>query len=195
MKGNFILLITLFISTIGQAQSVRLNPKIDIDTLTIWMEYPNEIDVKLKPRIQNSVNNAIDKFNELQSGFTVVLDTTITTTSMKMNLGAINYVGKKENIIWTGIGLATIAGHAYAISAAGFTLPILLLRSTFCEVQINTSKGLVTNKPTQSKFFINPVGMYRKIEKQKDKIVLKTEKELFKFLKNLGKQDEINNRR
>jgi hypothetical protein len=194
MKRNYVLLIILLISTIGQAQSVTLNPELDIDTLAIWMDYSDEIESELQSRLQESVINAIDKFNAEQSGFIVVLDSMQTTTSMRMNMGAINYVDKKDNLIWTGVGLVTLAGHAYAISTVGFTLPILLLRSTVSVVQIETSLGLVTNKPKLSRFFINPFGMYMKIEKQKDKMVLKTEKATFKFLKNLSKQDERNNR-
>ena len=193
MKANYILLITLFISTIGHSQSIKLNPKLDIDTLTIWMDYSDEIEPELQSRLQESVIKSIDKFNAEKSGFIVVLDSMKSATSMSMNMGEINYVETKDNLIWTGIGLITLAGHAYAISAMGFTLPILLLRSTVSEVQIKTSEGLVTNKPKLSRFFVNPFGMYTKIEKQKDKMVLKTDKVLFKFFKNLGKQDEKNN--
>ena len=194
MKRNYVLLIILLISTFGHAQSVKLNPELDIDTLAIWMDYSDEIESELQARLQESVINAIEKFNAEQSGFIVILDSMHTTTSMRMNMGAINYVDKKDNLIWTGVGLVTLAGHAYVISAIGFTLPILLLPSTVSKVQIETSLALVTNKPKLSRFFINPFGMYRKFEKQKDKMVLKTEKATFKFLKNLGKQDERNNR-
>ena len=168
---------------------MKLNPEIDIDTLSIWMNYSDEIEPEFQTRLHESVLKAITKFNAEQSGFTVLLDSMKTKTSMTMNMAAIDYVDRKDNLIWTGVGLATLVGHAYVISAVGFTLPILLLPSTVSEVKVIASEGLITNKPKLSRFFINPFGMYRKTEKQKDRMVLKTEKVLINFLKKLGKQD------
>lgn len=181
-------------STIGKAQLVKLNPELNLDTLSFWMDYSKEIEVGLQTKFQESVKEAVNRFNAEESGFIVINDSMQSNYSMRMKMGAINYVDRKDNIIWTGVGLVTLAGHAYAVSSFGFTLPILLMPSTLSKVEIETSKGLVTNNPRFSKFFINPFGMYRSIDKQKEKMVKKTEKVLFKFLKDLGKQDKRNNK-
>lgn len=190
---HILILLTLLLSTTGEAQSVKLNPVLKIDTLTIWMDYSDEITEELQLRLQESVVKAVNRFNLEEKGFKVILDSARTLTSMRMKMGAIDYVDAKDNILWTGIGLVTLAGHAYAISATGITLPFLLLPSTFSKVQIETSKGLVTNKPKFSRFFINPFGMYKRIIKQENNMVKKAEKSLFKFLLKLGKQYEKNN--
>lgn len=169
MKRNYVLLIILLISVIGNAQSIKLNPALDIDTLAIWMDYSDEIEPELKSKFQESVINAIDKFNTEQNGFFVVLDSMPSTTSMRMNMGAINYVDKKDNLIWTGVGLITLAGYAYAISALGFTLPILLLPSTVSEVQIETSKDLVKTNLNYHGFSLTHLGCIGKLINRKIK--------------------------
>lgn len=195
MRQTILILFLVTFSLNGKTQSIRLNPEIEIDTLAICMDYSEEIDLDLQNRFQNSVVNAIDKFNVEHIGFIVIIDSTHYDQSMKMEMGPINYVDGKDNALWTGIGVITLAGHVYAIATWGFTLPILLLPSTKSKVQIEVSENLVINKPRMNRIFINPFGMYMKVEKQNDKMVRKLEKKLYKFFRQLGKQEEKNNRR
>ncbi|NCA85861.1 MAG: hypothetical protein EOM83_09845 [Clostridia bacterium] len=194
MKQYSFIIIILLTSNMGSAQLVKLSKDIDIDTLRMWMNYSYQIEPELAQDIQKSVTVALGRFNSRPIGFVAVLDSTPSKFSMKMNMGEINYVDNKDDLIWTGIGLVTLAGHVYLISTIGWTLPILLLPSTVSEVSLEPSLNLVTNKPKQNRFFVNPMGYLRKKEKQKEKMVSKMEKVLYRFLKNLGKQDERNNR-
>jgi len=194
MKRISILTILLSLSTFVVGQNIKLNKEINIDTLTIWVDYSEQIEPELTKKIQESVLAAVERFNSEPIGFMVNLTLDSSNFSMKMTVGEIDYVVKKDNILWTSVGLLTLAGHVYAISTIGWTLPILLIPSTVSEVQIQTSENLVTNKPKQNRIFINPMGYLRKKEKQNEKIVLKTEKVLYRFLKRIGKQDERNNR-
>ncbi|MAC96665.1 MAG: hypothetical protein CMC96_14330 [Flavobacteriales bacterium] len=109
-----------------------------------------------------------------------------------MQFDSIKYVERKHNIIWTGVGLLTIAANAYLISTASIILPFVLTPAAIAKGNLKTSKGLLTNK--YRKFWINPSGYLRKKEKQREKIVNYTEKKTYRFLKNLGKQDRRNNR-
>src|SRR5690554_2123961 len=194
MKRISILTILLSLSTFVVGQNIKLNKEINIDTLTIWVDYSEQIEPELTEKIQESVLTAVERFNNEPIGFVVDLTLDSSNFSMKMTVGEIDYVVKKDNILWTSVGLLTLAGHVYVISTIGWTLPILLIPSTVSEVQIQTSENLVTNKPKQNRIFINPMGYLRKKEKQNEKIVLKTEKVLYRFLKRIGKQDERNNR-
>jgi len=78
---------------------VKLNPEVDIDTLSIWMNYSDEIEPEFQTRLHESVLKAITKFNAEQSGFTVLLDSMKTKTSMTMNMAAIDYVDRKDNTV------------------------------------------------------------------------------------------------
>jgi len=195
MRQAILTLFLLTFSLTGKTQSIQLNPEIELDTLAIWMDYSKEIDPALQNRFQKSVLQAIDKFNLEEIGFMVILDSTKYDHSMRMEMGPINYVDGKDNVIWTGVGIITLAGHVYAIATWGFTLPILFLPSTMSKIQIEVSKNLVVNKSKMNRIFVNPFGMYMKVDKQNDKMVKKLEKKLYKFFKQLGKQEEKNNRR
>ena len=99
LKRNYCLFILLFVSIFATAQSVKLNPEVDIDTLSIWMNYSDEIEPEFQTRLHESVLKAITKFNAEQSGFTVLLDSMKTKTSMTMNMAAIDYVDRKDNTV------------------------------------------------------------------------------------------------
>lgn len=188
MKQTLSLILLLCFNFLAPAQSIRLNPAINIDTLSIRMEYAEDIDSELQDRFEGSVLRAIQEFNQEDRSFIIQLDSSQSTTSLLLQMSSIDYVDKKDNLLWTGVGLVCLAGHVYAISTWGITAPILLFPSTYSKIQIQASESLFLSPAKRNQLFINPFGMYRKKEKQKDKMVKKLEKKLYCLFIQLNKQ-------
>lgn len=176
------------------AQTIKLNKAIDVDTLKLELSFCDLLDSALRNSIEKSTRKAIISFNEKNIGFAATLDSSNTKTTLRLLVGELNYVTKKESFLWTGVGLATLVGHVYVISAVGWTLPILLIPSVTSKVVLEPSKGLFSNHIRHNKVHFNPSGYFRSFEKQEQKIGEKSEKIIYRLLKNLGKQDRKNHK-
>lgn len=193
MKHLLFISLLLAFSTITNAQVYKLNKAINLDTLHLSVEFSDKFESDLSTQIANQVKKGVDRFNKKEIGFYAVLDSNKSGDYIVMQFDSIKYVEKKHNILWTGLGLATLATHAYVVATVGMTAPILFIPATKAKVQLETSENLLSNKPKYRRIFINPSGYLRKKAKQRKKIVDYTEKKTYRFLKNLGKQDRRNN--
>mgnify|MGYP000120857532 CR=1 FL=1 len=191
MKHLFLISLLLTFSVITNAQVYKLNKAISLDTLHLSVEFSDKFEPDLSNQLVNQIKKGVDRFNKKEIGFYATLDTNKSDDYIIMQFDSIKYVERKHNIIWTGVGLLTIAANAYLISTASIILPFVLTPAAIAKGNLKTSKDLLTNK--YRKFWINPSGYLRKKEKQKEKIVNYTEKKTYHFLKNLGKQDWRNN--
>lgn len=181
----------ILFSNVINAQVYKLNKSINLDTLHLSVEFSDKFDSNLSTQIANQVKKGIDRFNKKEIGFYAVLDSTKSVDYIVMQFDSIKYVERKHNILWTGVGLVTLAANAYLISTASIIMPVILTPAAIAKSNLKTSENLLTNK--YRKFWINPSGYLRKKEKQREKIVNYTEKKTYRFLKNLGKQDRRNN--
>lgn len=193
MKNYLLFYILFVIGSVSSAQALRLNKQLKLDTIHLSVEFSDKFEPALMTQIEDQVKKGVDRFNKKEIGFYAVLDSTRKGDYIVMQFDSIKYVEKKHNILWTAVGLLTLATHAYVVATVGMTAPILLIPATMAKVQLETSENLLTNKPKFRRIFINPSGYLRKKKKQKEKIVDFTEKATYRLLKNLGKQDRRNN--
>ena len=181
-------------SSLYSQQGLKLDRNLKLDTLRIWINYPVDFDSVMIAKYDSIFDSTVSQFNESAS-FIVEKDSINPNNRIIMKMESIKYVDTKRNILSTGLSLALIGGHAYLISAYGWTIPIwpILLPATVSKVNLQIDQKMIISKPI-AKIWISSNGYLMKKDKQSQKFEENFDKDIYKFLKKIDKQNIKNNK-
>lgn len=192
-----VVLIAIF-SLIGLTLYSQQGPKLDrgikVDTLRVWINYPADFNNAQIIEYDSIFDSMVTNFNRAAS-FVVLKDSLNLHNRIIMNMESIKYVDTKRNILSTGLSLALIGGIVYMISSYGWTIPIwpILLPGTVSKVNLQIDPKMVSSRPI-GKTWIGSNGYLMKKDKQEQKFKQNFNKDIYKFLKKIDKQNIKNNK-
>jgi hypothetical protein len=181
----FVLLTTLVSSALYSQHGLKLDKNIKLDTLRIWITYPDDFEKDLVMKFDSIFERAISRFNE-DAFYFVEIDSTNPDNRIIMKMESLKYVDTKRNILSAGLSLALIGGHIIMISSYAWTIPVwpILLPATVSKINLQIDKNMIISKP-ESRTWISSNGFLMNKEKQTQKFESKFDKDIYRFLKKL----------
>lgn len=185
---------TLISSALYSQHGLRLDKTIKLDTLRIWVNYPADFEKDMIMRFDSIFESTVSRLNE-EVSFFVEIDSVNPNNRILMNMESIKYVDTKRNILSTGLSLILVGGHVFMISTYGWTIPIwpILLPATVSKVNLHIDQNMITSKP-ESRTWISSNGYFMKKEKQSRRFERKFDKDIYKYVKSIDRQNVKNNK-
>ncbi len=144
MKKFLFLYFVGFINVQGNAQILKLNRTIDIDTLHVWLSYHSAIDATTHKSIDSGFINSISNYNQIEDAFYIVLDSVPSKYSLNMTRQPIKYVKPLGQVLNTAYNLALVPFHYFRIREEKIFIPLAPL---FIQ-----SRSVITYTSTDSLF-------------------------------------------
>ncbi|MDA8886568.1 hypothetical protein OAD66_07530 [Bacteroidia bacterium] len=127
MKSVLVTSTLIFVLHLANAQKLKLNRTIDIDTLHISLDFDSTIDSFSKSYIDSNFRDAISQFNASEDAFYIVDSLSTGNHFLSMTMRPIQLVKVKGQIINSLYNLALVPYHYFMLKEQKFTLPLLPL--------------------------------------------------------------------
>jgi hypothetical protein len=191
MKKFLFLYFIGFINVQGNAQILKLNRTIDIDTLHVWLNNHPSIDINTRMRIDSGFNVAIEDFQEKDRAFVIIKDSVQNDYSLQMTMQPIKYVKPLGQVLNTAYNLALVPFHYFRIRQEKIFIPLtpLFLQSRSI-VSYVPSDSLFLHKKKYNNFFLGGKGYLRNQKKQYSNLTKKSDKYFLKFFCKIAKEDK-----
>jgi len=191
-------LLTMLLFSMNAAfaqQKIKLKADTRIDTLAMWVNFPNDFNEESKLRFETLLDQAIERGNRKFSFYTTA-DPIETAYAITIDMDTIAYVGGKDNRNASLGNLLFFGAHATMIGTLGWTLPVLILfyPETSSVVQISASEEMtVADGFIEDE--ISAMGYFASRKTQEKRFEKAFETSVYRLLKRVNRQHKRNIKR
>tara|TARA_B110000114_G_scaffold132602_1_gene138914 strand:+ start:127 stop:762 length:636 start_codon:yes stop_codon:yes gene_type:complete len=191
MKKFLFLYFIGLINVQGNAQILKLNRTIDIDTLYVWISYHSAIDATTHKSIDSGFINSISNYNQIEDAFYIVLDSVPSKYSLNMTMQPIKYVKPLGQVLNTAYNLALVPFHYFRIREEKIFIPLTpLFIQSRSVITYTSTDSLFLHKKKHNNFSLGGKGYLRNQQKQYSNLTKKSDKYFLKFFCKIAKEDK-----
>lgn len=186
----YILIFLLFYTSLAISQTKSLNKDIKIDTIYVSLQLKDSINAYLNQELKGIFDSVTVNFNKQKTPFKLKYQNNAIANAIKFEVGKINFVTAKRNILTTTLDAALLGANVIILPYFPPVIPFYLMPATDSKVETICTKGLFEKNPI---FYINPNGYFASKSKQVMRFKRKFKSSFFNFYYNLSKQYQKNN--